>query len=223
MTGSPSAPLGMTGPPLAPLGMTGPPLAPLGMTGPPLAPLGRRARTGFAVLVTLTIGSAPRAYAIEPEFTGEATGQFYDVRSPTGETILERRRVTATLGINAYDILAPDPNDRNSPEITFRARVRYDADYGGSNWNGNETSPSPAGPLFLPGYSQNVVDLMYAYVEGRRFLHGTLGFKVGRQYQTDVLGWWSFDGADVKVTTPFYVQLEGYGGLEQRGGMPLST
>jgi hypothetical protein len=60
-------------------------------------------------------------------------------------------------------------------------------------------------------------------LEGRRFLHGALGFKVGRQYQTDVLGWWSFDGADVKVATPFFVQVEGYGGLEQRGGLPLST
>ena len=35
---------------------------------------------------------------------------------------------------------------------------------------------------------------MYAYLEGRRFLHGVLGFKLGRQYVTDALGWWSFDG-----------------------------
>ena len=40
---------------------------------------------------------------------------------------------------------------------------------------------------------------------------------------TDALGWWSFDGGLVKVTTPFYVQAEAYGGLEQRGGLPLST
>ncbi len=40
---------------------------------------------------------------------------------------------------------------------------------------------------------------------------------------SDVLGWWSFDGALLRVTTPYYVQLEAYGGLEQRGGLPLST
>jgi hypothetical protein len=182
----------------------------------------RRTRivTVATLLVTLVTSSA--AEAVEPELTGDATGQFYDVRSPTGETILERRRLTATLGVSGYEILPPDPKDRNSPEITFRARVRYDADYGANSaeYNLNATQSSQ---YFVPGFSSGPVDLMYAYIEGRRFLHGTLGFKVGRQYQTDVLGWWSFDGADVKVTTPFFVQIEGYGGLEQRGGLPLST
>jgi hypothetical protein len=168
----------------------------------------------------LTVASSARA--LEPEITADATGQFYDVRSPTGQTILDRRRLTATLGISGYEILKPDPKDRNSPDIVFRARLRYDADYGANTAEVSLTQPTSS-QYFVPGFSENVVDLMYAYVEGRRFLHGTTGFKVGRQYQTDVLGWWSFDGADVKVTTPFYVQLEGYGGLEQRGGLPLST
>jgi hypothetical protein len=174
-------------------------------------------RASFSFLAAFA--ATATASALEPEVTGEATGQFYDVRSPTGETILERRRVTATVGISAYDILPPDPNDRSSPDITFRARVRYDADYGANANEVDSTMPQS----FVPGFSRGPVDLMYAYVEGRRFLHGMLGFKVGRQYQTDVLGWWSFDGGDVKVTLPFYVQLEAYGGLEQRGGLPLST
>ena len=38
---------------------------------------------------------------------------------------------------------------------------------------------------------------MYAYIEGRRFCKGWLGFKLGRQYVTDVLGWWAFDGGEV--------------------------
>ena len=40
---------------------------------------------------------------------------------------------------------------------------------------------------------------------------------------TDALGWWSFDGGAIKVTTPFFMAIELYGGLEVRGGMPLST
>jgi hypothetical protein len=64
---------------------------------------------------------------------------------------------------------------------------------------------------------------MYAYIEGRRFLGGWLGFKLGRQYVTDVLGWWAFDGGEVSVTTPYYVKAEVYGGLEERGGLALST
>jgi hypothetical protein len=64
---------------------------------------------------------------------------------------------------------------------------------------------------------------MYAYVEGRNLMNGWLGFRAGRQYVVDALGWWSFDGALARVTTPFFVQAELYGGLEQRGGLPLST
>src|SRR4029078_13197676 len=67
------------------------------------------------------------------------------------------------------------------------------------------------------------LELTCGYVEGRRFLRGWLGFKVGRQYVVDALGWWSFDGGQVKVTAQFYVAAELYGGVEQRGGMPLST
>src|SRR5580704_8643561 len=184
--------------------------------------MSRRSWVVTVALPVVGLTLAASAGAVEPEITGEATGQFYDVRSPTGETILERRRLTATLGISGYEILPPDPKDRDSPELTFRARLRYDADYGANADEANISAPQSS-QFFVPGFSRGPVDLMYAYVEGRRFLHGTLGFKVGRQYQTDVLGWWSFDGADVKVTMPFYVQVEGYGGLEQRGGLPLST
>jgi hypothetical protein len=177
-------------------------------------------RLVVVTLAGLTVGT--RAEALEPEITGDATGQFYEVRSPTGETVLERRRLTATLGVSGYEILRPDPKERGGPELTFRARVRYDADYGADSAEAN-LGQAQSSQYFVPGFSRGPVDLMYAYVEGRRFLHGTLGFKLGRQYQTDVLGWWSFDGAEVKLTTPFFVQLEGYGGLEQRGGLPLST
>jgi hypothetical protein len=39
----------------------------------------------------------------------------------------------------------------------------------------------------------------------------------------DTLGWRSFDGGEVKVTTPSYFAVEGYGGFEVRGGLPLSS
>ena len=170
------------------------------------------ALAGAAVLLAPT-----EARAIEPDITADTAAQFYDVRSPTGETIITRRRLTTTLGVSVYD-LYDTPNNPLGPSITFRARLRYDADYGGSD---TETSPTSAG--LVPGFERGPVDLMYGYVEGRRFLHGWLGFKVGRQYVTDSLGWWSFDGGEVKITTPYYVAAELYGGLEQRGGLPLST
>jgi hypothetical protein len=161
------------------------------------------------------------AVAVEPEVTSDSAAQQYDVRSPTGATVLDRTRFTSTLGVNLYDILGQDTLRRDGPELDFRARVRYDADYGISS---GETDPTQYA-TFVPGVqdTSGLVDVMYAYIEGRRFAHGVLGFKLGRQYMVDALGWWSFDGAEVKATLPYFFAVEGYGGLEVRGGLPLST
>jgi hypothetical protein len=180
-------------------------------------------RRRLVTLPTLLGGVAaitPRAAsAADAEVTSDTASQFYDVRSPTGETIVTERRLVTTLGVSAYNLIDHAPSDMHAPEITFRARLRYDADYGAS---GATVDPTQYASL-VPGFSQGPVDLMYGYVEGRRLLHGWLGFKLGRQYVVDSLGWWSFDGGEASVTTPYYVKAEVYGGLEERGGMPLST
>jgi hypothetical protein len=176
-------------------------------------------------LVIASLSATGVASAIEPEITSETTAQFYDVRSPSGETIVPRRRLTSTLGVAAYDLL---PSSRLSPdfararggsELVFRARLRYDADYGA------HPGEAAAGDFdrLVPGFSRGPVDLMYGYVEGRRFFGGWFGFKLGRQYTTDALGWWSFDGATVRATTPYFFAVEALGGMEVRGGLPLST
>ncbi len=176
-----------------------------------------RLRRDALALAPLGLLLAPTtARAMDPELTTDTTAQFYDVRSPSGETVLARRRLTTTLGVGVYDLLEQPRPD--GPQLLFRARMRYDADYGAS---GAETQVTNFGRV-VPGYDRNAVDLMYGYVEGRRFLKGWLGFKLGRQYVTDALGWWSFDGGSVRVTTPYWVAGEVYVGLEQRGGMPLS-
>jgi hypothetical protein len=178
--------------------------------------LGRRALLGSCALWAGLLSSG-EASALEPEVTSDTAIQFYDVRSPTGETVISRRRLTTALGVNVYD-LYDKPSDPSGPTLSFRARMRYDADYGGP---GGETDPTSR--FVIPGFDRGPVDLMYGYVEGRRFLQGWLGFKLGRQYVVDSLGWWSFDGGQVKITTPYFFAAELYGGLEQRGGMPLST
>ena len=165
--------------------------------------------------------ASPAARAIEPELTSDTAFQPYDVRSPTGQTVLDRTRFSSSLGVNLYDILGEDKVSRGGPELDFRARVRYDADFG----VGPQETDANNYQRFVPGLADQagLVDVMYAYLEGRRFFHGTLGFKLGRQYMVDSLGWWSFDGAEVKATLPYFFAVEGYGGLEVRGGLPLST
>lgn len=183
-----------------------------------------RAGTFLCVLAATGLASASSSAADAPattpnvEVTSDTAAQFYEVRSPTGQTVIARRRLMVTLGAAVYNLL-DKPTDPLGPSLTFRARMRYDADYGGS---AEETAAGNPDRL-VPGFSRGPVDLMYGYVEGRRFLGGWLGFRLGRQYVTDALGWWSFDGGLVNVTTPYYVKVEGYAGLEQRGGLPFST
>lgn len=178
-------------------------------------------RHAFATAtVPCTLLFAASASAMDAEVTSDTTAQFYEVRSPTGQTVLSRRRLTTTLGAAAYDIL-PRPREVGQellPDLSVRIRLRYDADYGA---DAAETDPTSPG-RWVPGFSRGPVDLMYGYVEGRRFFKGLVGFKLGRQYIADSLGWWSFDGGLLRVTTPAFVAIDGYGGFEVRGGMPLS-
>ncbi len=170
-------------------------------------------------LASISLADAT-ASASPPELLTETAAQFYDVRSPSGQSVLARRRLMTTLGVGVNDLLVADRSaNPNGATLSFRARLRYDADYGGT---AGETDQANAGSV-IPGFERGPVDIMYGYVEGRRFLGGWLGFKVGRQYVVDALGWWSFDGGQIKITTPYYVAAEVYGGLEQRSGMPLST
>ncbi len=162
--------------------------------------------------------AAPSARALEAEVTSDTAAQAYSLRSPFGDPILFRRRVTQTLGVGLYSLL---PEERpGGPQLFVKLRVRLDADFGVEATE-RRYDAGAAGTRFTPGLSDAPLDLMYGYVEGRNLAGGWLGFRAGRQYVVDSLGWWSFDGALVRITPP-YVHVEAYGGFEQRGGLPLS-
>lgn len=173
----------------------------------------------FGAFASIALFSAA-ARALDGEVTSDTSAQFYDMRSPTGETLLTRRRVTTTLGVGAYDLLNHEKGvgQEKEPDLVFRARLRYDADYGATSAEATAASLN----TYVPGFSRGPVELMYAYVEGSRFVHGLFGFRLGRQLETDALGWWAFDGARVKLTTPAFLAASAYGGLEVRGGLPFS-
>jgi hypothetical protein len=179
----------------------------------------RIVRVAFVVGSCVVAWAPTSALAVDADVQSDTAAQFYDVRSPTGETILNRRRATTTLAVSGYELMDAPPNDPYAPQLLFRARLRYDADYGVKS---QETDVTNFG-RFVPGLQEQQIDLMYGYIEGRKFARGWLGFKLGRQYMTDMLGWYSFDGGEVKATTPYYFAVEAYGGLEVRGGMPLSS
>ena len=141
-----------------------------------------------------------------------------------------RRRFTSTVGLGVYNI----QGNYRPGEADWRlvVRIRVDADFGinqnlPSSQAGGESTYLAGGQYpgvrYIPGLQIAPVDIMYGYLEGRNLAHGLLGVRIGRQYQSDVLGWWAFDGALVKLTTPAYFNVEAYGGLEERGGLPAST
>jgi hypothetical protein len=161
-----------------------------------------------------------RAAAFDAEVDASTAAQAYSLRSPFGSPVLYRQRVMQTLGLGVYNLL---PEEKpGGPQMFVKLRMRLDVDFG---LDSSETSFQRGDPnsRFVPGLqAQPPIDLMYGYVEGRRLFGGYFDFRLGRQYIVDSLGWWSFDGGLLRLNVP-YVKLELYGGMEQRGGLPLST
>jgi len=172
-----------------------------------------------AALLFAVVTLSPRAHAFEAEVNSTSAGQVYSFRSPWGAPIIQRSRFLQTLALGVYHLEGGEPVP-GGPEIAVKLRLRLDSDAGIAP---EETTYSATADTFVPGLSATPVDLMYGYVEGRNLLKGWLGFRLGRQYTANSLGWWAFDGGLVRITTPVYFQIEAYGGLEERGGLPLST
>jgi hypothetical protein len=164
--------------------------------------------------VALVLGAAEPALAFESEIEATADAQFYTLRSPYGEPLIRRRRYTETLLLHVYDLQGEAIPGK--PRLSLKTRMRLDADFGQES-----SERDPASTDFIPGLEQAPLDLMYAYLEGRDYFGGYVGFKLGRQYVVDALGFWSFDGAEVSLWTPAYLMFEGYAGFEQRSGLPL--
>ncbi len=173
---------------------------------------GRLVICAWAFASPFFVAGPARAFETEVEALSEA--QFYTYQSPFGEPLIRRRRYTETLALHVYDLQGEGIPGK--PRLSLKTRMRLDADFGQEARERN-----PASEYYVPGLEQAPLDLMYAYVEGRDYASGYLGFRVGRQYVTDVLGFWSFDGGLLSLTTPAYLEFQAYGGFEQRSGLPL--
>jgi hypothetical protein len=169
---------------------------------------------GLAVLVTFLAPSGARAFESEVHATVDA--QFYALQSPFGEPLIRRRRYTDTLSLSLDDLNGS--GQALGPSLSFRSRLRLDADFGI-----DPAERDPASSRYVPGLEQAPLDLMYAYLEGERHLGGLLAFRLGRQFVVDAMGFWSFDGGLLALDTPAFVRLELTGGIEQRAGLPLLT
>jgi hypothetical protein len=138
----------------------------------------------------------------------------YEVGGSFGGPAIGRRRYIETLSLTVTDLTSRD--SLKSPRLDATVRVRLDGDLGQEPAERDLRRQD----RFVPGLSQVPFDLMLAYVDGKNYAGGLLGFRLGRQYLMDPLGFWSFDGGLVRVLTGVAV-LEAYGGFEQRGGLSM--
>lgn len=174
----------------------------------------RRRSGAFRLGVSGVAGAAlvaTTASAYDAAVDTSFAAQLYQVTGPFNGPDIGRQRYTETLSLRVWDLQGA--REPGAPTLTAVARLRLDADFG---VNASELAPSnPAG--FVPGLAQQQLDLMMAYVEGRGYAGGVLGFRLGRQYVIDPLGFWSFDGGTVSIDTQAHFKVEAYGGAEQRG------
>lgn len=180
----------------------------------------RLGRAPAARLMAFTAGAvvafrAPSARAYDAAVDATFDAQLYQVTSPFGDPVVRRRRFTETLSLRVADLQGA--HEPGGPSLGAVARLRLDTDLGQDPRERDVNAPD----RFVPGLADMPLDVMMAYVEGRNYAKGHVGFRLGRQYVVDALGWWSFDGGLVRLTTPAYLSVEAYGGSEQRGGLPM--
>lgn len=164
------------------------------------------------------------ASAMEVEVQAETTAQGYQLRNAWGDPVLSRRRFMQTLGMHVTGIGGEDHDTDDGRaedlDVSFRMRMRLDADFA---IQPTELSYVDYPGAYVPGLERAPFDLMYGYFDVRNIAQGLMSMRFGRQYVIDSLGWWSFDGALVRLDLPVYLAVEAYGGFEQRAGFPLST
>ncbi len=171
---------------------------------------------GLITATLLTVGVIPKpATATDASAYASSEIQLYSVPNPYGTRELRRRRYTQTLGLTVADLL--DRGAATGPAVTFSSRLRLDSDLGQPS---ALRDPARADE-FVPGMSLAPVDVQYAFFDVRRLGGEALSVRLGRQYLVDPLGWWSFDGAQLRIDTPARIALSAFAGAEQRDGVPL--
>ena len=181
---------------------------------------------GRAAVVGLFVGAAAtgRAWAYDFTIDVQTIGQGYQVRgyAPSGANeLLSRRRLTQILNLGVFNIEPAgwhgDDADAAARNVVYvDASLRFDTDFGAY------TLARPTGQDSIRELEQSQVDVLYAFVGGRR-MGGAVDFQLGRQLHFDLVDFYAFDGGDALVRLHPYLAVEAFGGTEVRGELPLSS
>jgi hypothetical protein len=175
--------------------------------------------------VLLLVATATPARATDFEVNAQTLGQGYQIKAydQSGASILlDRRRLTQYLGLNAFNILSDDwtgpQHDRN--QLYFISSMRFDTDFG-SYLTDAPTGINRIRELPQP-YSPDQFQLLYAIFGGNN-MFGFLDFQLGRQIVFDNLDFYSFDGLTLRARLPYWFAVEASGGLEVRAESPAAS
>jgi len=175
------------------------------------------ALVGLAVLLSL----AREAAAYDFVLTARTVGQGYQERRygvGGAAELLSRRRLTQYLSLSVFDLEPAawrgEHGDRNV--LSFEIGMRFDSDFG------TFMTRRPSGLDSIRELAQNQLDLLYAYLMARD-VGGHLDLQLGRQLHYDLVDFYSFDGADVRLHVGSLATVQAFGGTEVRGELPLSA
>jgi hypothetical protein len=173
-------------------------------------------RIAAAIFLLCSLAGSARAYDFD--IYAETIGQGYQLRA-ADDTLVNRRTLTQTLGLELYNLGPKDPmgNSRDKNQFYLSVNMRFEADLG------NFPSYSePSGRSSEREFDPTRFDLLWAYLGGKN-VFGFLDLKLGRQIYLDFFDFRSLDGLDLIFKTPFYVAFEIWGGLNVTGGAPVDS
>ncbi|PJB36379.1 MAG: hypothetical protein CO108_23390 [Deltaproteobacteria bacterium CG_4_9_14_3_um_filter_63_12] len=134
----------------------------------------------------------------EYDLNVQTIGQAFAVLRSDGETT-PHRRMTQILRLAGLDLTGD-----GSSFLSFQTALRFDTDFGALESDS---------PVVQTAHRQNQVDLLYAFLTARLF-HRRLVLKVGRQIESDSLGWVDFDGARISYRIWEGLKVQLHAGLE---------
>ncbi|RMH38894.1 MAG: hypothetical protein D6689_18380 [Deltaproteobacteria bacterium] len=199
----------------------------------------QRARGGLprawaAAAAAVALAVAAPAWAYDFEVRALTVGQGYSLRwlrPVSGDSELARRRFTQSLSLSIWNIGRPPRRLRYDtaldpgPDVYVTAWLRIDHDFGSFTGGSLVVDANRYDAVdLIPELESSslAVDVLYAYA-GVRGLAGVVDVAVGRQLAVDTLDWWSFDGATVRVHTPWRAAIEAFGGMRVRDASPVAA
>ncbi len=170
--------------------------------------------------LALELVGATETWAYDFEVTARTIGQGYQLRryGQDGIVFLNRRRITQHLGLRIFNLLDPgqDPfqsgTKRPPATLTLHAMMRFNTDIG--------IYVRP--PVEITGIENNQFDLMLGALEGRNIL-GVFDFSLGRQYDSELMDLFAYDGLRLRFNSPWHIALESHFGLQVMGQRPFSA